>query len=273
MQIVIPTYMRETRQRAFNLMPKEIQKRTIVVTHSGRAELLKANNPCQKVHDLGQTDGIADVRQKIFNWLSKSNDKIFIIDDHCQFYTSESDGEKRKISPTPFKGNAGLTDWRRMLEDVESQLDEHGQVGISPRPGNNRHLGEIVTPGRVYSCYGLNVKRLKTIGCSFDGMYKKDNRIKLFEDFYLSLHMLTRGVSNAVLYNYGFMHSHGEEGGNSTIRTNDLQKLCLEKLQEEFPRYVKIVQRKAISWSIGNPDFRWECVISWKKALTESINA
>ncbi len=65
MIVVIPTFMREDNQKCYNAMPPEIQSRVVLVTHSGRAELLKQNNPTAKVVDLGQTDGIADVRQKV----------------------------------------------------------------------------------------------------------------------------------------------------------------------------------------------------------------
>ena len=272
MLIVIPTFMRETRQIAYNHLPKELKLQTVLVTHSGRAELLRKENPGAKVHDLGVTDGIADVRQKIVDWASKSNDQIFMMDDGCHFYTSVSDGEKRKIAPTAFKGQDGLKHYRSMLEDMLEHLQGHAQVGISPRPGNNRNLNDTVSPGRVYSCCALDLVMLKQMKARYDGMYQKNKQIKLFEDFYLTLHLLTRGVSNVILYNWGFMHDHGKGGGNSTIRNNDLQKLCLEALQQEFPDYVKIVQRKATSWNVGNPEFRWECIISWKKALTEAVN-
>lgn len=274
MKIVIPTYLRENRQIAYQFMPRSVKAETTLVTHSGRADLLRRSNPGADVLDLGVTDGIADVRQKILDWCeSEGHDKVFVVDDGCRFYTSSSDGTTRKIAPTPLRDR--LLDeghYRQMLLDVEVALDRYAQVGISPRPGNNRHLGPVLSPARTYSCYGVNVALARSVGARFDGMYRKDNRLKLFEDFYFSLYLLTRGIPNAVLYDYGFMHDHGKYGGNSTVRTNDLQKLCLESLQAEFPRYVKLVQRKAVSWGIGNQEFRWECVISWKKALTEAID-
>lgn len=272
MKIVIPTFMRESRQLAYSLMPDAIKRRTTLVTHSGRAEVLAKNNPTATIHDLGKTDGIADVRQKIIDWVGGQDDKVFILDDGCMFYTSRSDGAKRKIAPTPMRGNEYLKPYTDMLRTIERALDEYVQVGISPRPGNNRQLDAILSPGRAYSCYGVNVRKANDLNVRFDGMYRKNQEIRLFEDFFFTLSLLTQGHPNAILYNYGFMHDHGKTGGNSTIRTNDLQKKCLEALQSEFPAYVKIVQRKATSWHIGDPEFRWETVIQWKKALEEAIN-
>lgn len=272
MKIVIPTFMREDRQIAYQHLPAFLRRSVTLVTHSGRAPLLRKHNPTAKIHDLGKTDGIADVRQKIVDWVALTDDKMFMMDDGCHFYPSRCDGVVRKIAPIPMKGEGFFKEWNQMLEEIEIALDTYVQVGVSPRPGNNRHLGNVLSPARVYSCYGVNVAAAKMLGARFDTLYQRDNRLKLFEDFYFSLYLLTRGYPNAVLCNWGFMHDHGKLGGNSTIRTNDLQKLCLEALQSEFPNYVKIIQRKAKSWSIGNPDFRWECIIQWKKALEERIN-
>lgn len=272
MKIVIPTLMREDRQIAYHNMPKAIQKITTIVTHSGRADILREHNPGANIHDLGKTDGIADVRQKVMDWVRSQDSKMFMLDDGCRFYTSKVLGGIRKISNTPISKESGEKDWFHLLETMEKMLEQYVQVGVSPRPGNNRHLESILSPGRAYSCYGVNVAKAHRINARFDTLYQRNNQVKLFEDFYFSLFLLTRGFPNAILYDWGFMHDHGKPGGNSLIRTNDLQKICLEALQEEFPGYVKIVQRKAKSWNIGNPEFRWECIIQWKKALTEAIH-
>ena len=273
MIIVIPTYKRETKQRCFENMHPSIRKKTVLVTHSGRANLLKKSYPEATVHDLGKTNGIADVRQQVVNHFSKSEEKIFMADDGCIFYTSWVEEGKRKISPTNFKGPKSRVKWEKMLETLETLLDDYPQVGISPRPGNNRQPNSVHSPGRVYSCFGLNLPEIKEIGARFDGMYQKNKKIKLYEDFYFTLYMLTRGIPNAILYDYGFMHDHGKEGGNSLIRNNDLQKECIEALIKEFPDYVKLYQKEAKSWGVGEDSFRWECRIQWKKAFEQRVNA
>lgn len=274
MKIVIPTYLREDNQRCLANMPDKIKKKTILFTHSGRAGILKKNNPGIEVVDLKKTNGIADVRQQVINWCFEEGMKrVFMADDGCIFYTSWREGDKRKISPTNFRGEKSIDDWEAMLSRVNSLLKEFPQVGISPRPGNNRQLKDIHSPGRVYSCFGLNLKKIYTVGATFDGMYQKDHKVKLFEDFYFTLYLLTRGIPNAVLYEYGFMHDHGKTGGNSQIRNNKLQKRCIEALIKEFPEYVTLYQRDAKSWGVGKEDFRWECRIQWKKAYEQRINA
>lgn len=273
MLIAIPTHEREDRQKAFSYLPKTFKKKCILFAHDGRAKLLKEKNPEATVEDLGKTDGIADVRQRIVDWCSEREQNIFMMDDGCQFYTSQVVGDKRKISPKPFKGLTGKIHYQRMFSEIEEHLEDHAQVGISPRPGNNRQLKSVHSPGRVYSCFGLNLDVLYEVGATFDGLYQKDRKLKLYEDFYLTLYLLTRGISNALLYDYGFMHDHGKSGGNSSQRNNKTQKLCIEALIEEFPDYVTLYQREAKSWGVGEEDFRWECRIQWKKAFEQRVNA
>jgi len=242
MIVVIPTFMREDNQKCYNAMPPEIQSRVVLVTHSGRAELLKQNNPTAKVVDLGQTDGIADVRQKVIEKFHGTGaTKVMIIDDSCTFKKRD---ENMKLV------NMEVQDW------------------------NNRVLEDVKEIGRSYSCYGLNVAQLFEQGIRFDGMYQKDKEIKLYEDFYLILKLLTTGNKNAIIYKYAFNHPHGRKGGNSTVRTNELQKKCILSLVKEFPGLVELVKKENPSWKAGLNDedeFRWEVKISWQEAYKRGL--
>jgi hypothetical protein len=261
MKIIVPTYMREERQGAYRGLPDCLKKDVILFTHSGRAPLLKKHNPEAKVVDLGKCDGIADVRQSIVTYCGcEGLGKVMMIDDQCYFNFRLPSGKLSVMD------NAKR--FHTMLGEVSDMLDDFPQVGISPRPGNNRVTEDYVSPSRSYSCYGLNVASLFSNDICFDGMYVKDNRIKLFEDFYLTLSMLLKGIPNAVLYKYAHYHNHGKDGGNSHYRTSDTQLLCLEALREEFPSFVKLVQKESKTWLFkdGEAQYRWECVVQWKKA-------
>lgn len=271
MIVAIPTYMREHRQKAYESMPPLVREHAILFTHSGRADLLRKHQPRATIVDLGVTDGIADVRQKLLDYALARGKKILIIDDKCQFMTSAVVNGQRKPGNTWIRGVEADLHWANILSTVEHKLDEYPQVGISPRPGNNRRPEPWLTPGRAYSVYGVNPARCAELGVRFDGMYQKDKRIKLYEDFYLTLALLTRGVANSIWFEYCFQTDHGKEGGNNTIRTNELQKLCADALAAEFPDYVKVVQRESKTFKIpGQEDFRWEVSIQWKKALTQA---
>ena len=267
MIIVIPTYLREDNQKCYDNMPAAIKKMTYLVTHSGRAEILKAAQPAARVIDLGKTDGIADVRQKILDHFEpmrktemRATEKIMIIDDSCTF--------KMKTAENKLV-NMEAADWFDMFQMVSDNLDTYPMVGISDQGGNNRVLEDVKEIGRAYSCYGLDMKALKDNGIRFDGMYQKNPEIKLYEDFYLILSLLTKGLKNALVYKYAFNHPHGKKGGNSTVRTNELQKKCLLALQAEFPGLVDLVKKEDPSWKAGlddKDDFRWEARIAWQEA-------
>lgn len=270
MNIVIPTYMREENQKCFNAMPDEIKKVVWLATHTDRVAELKKHNPTARVIDLGITDGIADVRQKCVDHFYKEEgsdpevlraiDRLMIIDDSCTF---KKKSEENKLV------NLDVADWYDMFSMVSKNLEKYPMVGISDQGGNNRVLEDVKEIGRVYSCYGVDIRFLKHNNIRFDGMYQKNKEIKLYEDFYLILSILTAGFKNAIIYKYAFNHPHGKKGGNSTVRTNALQKQCLLALQEEFPGLVELVKKEDPSWKAGlddTEDFRWEARIQWQEA-------
>ena len=265
MKIVIPTFMREDWQNCFQRLPDSIKKNTLLFTHSGRAPLLRKHNPTANVYDMGKCDGIADVRQNVIDHCELMGlEKVFMMDDQCYFNVRGSDMKLRTIESEKT--------FHEMVDKVEGFLDTYPQVGISPRPGNNRVEEDFRTACRSYSCYGLNIKTMSENGLCFDGMYKKDKNIKLFEDFYFTLSMLVKGIPNAVLYGYAHYHNHGRPGGNSHYRNSQTQLLCLEALRDEFPDFVKIVQRSSKTWVFkehkehAEKQLRWECTVQWKKA-------
>jgi hypothetical protein len=262
MKILIPTYMRETKQKCWENLPEEIRKKTYLCTHSDRVSILKENYPEANVHDIGITDGIADVRQKLLYVFS--DEKVFIIDDSCTF-TYREDMKLKKIETSE--------KFEEMLATVETMLDTYPMVGISDRGGNNRVPESFQEIGRSYSCYGINIKKFKEHGIRFDGMYQDNKEIKLFEDFYVILSLLSKGLKNAILYEFAFNHPHGAEGGNSVHRTNELQKKCYQELSRRFPGIVKLVEKKDASWVLDKENnSRTEAIISWKKCF-EGSNA
>lgn len=264
MLIAIPTLMREDNQKCFNNMPEWVKEMTVLATRTDRVEELKKHNPTATVIDLGMTDGIADVRQRLLDYAA--NRKVLIVDDSCVFM--ERDQDTLKLSEITEDG------WRDMLTMVETMLDTYPWVGISDRGGNNRVPEEFKEIARSYSCYGIDPVAMRKHGVRFDGMYQKNKEIKLYEDFYATLALLTKGIKNAVIFRFAFNHPHGKPGGNSVFRTTELQRKCLEALSAEFPGLVKLVKKEDPSWVTDQGDnFRWEAVISWSEAYKSGGNS
>lgn len=264
MRILIPTYMREDSQRCWDNMPESVRSRTTLCTRSDRVDVLKQNYPDANVLDIGETDGIADVRQRLVDLAQ--GEKIMIIDDNCTFMYRNEEMKLRKMEEE--------SQWLEMLDMVESELDNYAWVGISDRAGNNRIEEDLVEITRSYSCYGINPKMFEDNCITFDGMYKKDKKVKLFEDFYAILSMLKAGMKNAVIYKYAFNHPHGKPGGNSTFRNGELQELCYKALAKEFPGVVKLTVKENASWTTDeNETSRTEAIIGWKKAFIDRSGA
>jgi hypothetical protein len=261
MKIYIPTYLREERQNALNNLPDSIKEMVTLVTHSGRALELRRATDQHEVIELPAADGIADVRQQI---LELSPDpKILIIDDQCRFKKRTPEMKYEKMSSEDYLELFGL---------IEKHLDLYAMVGISDRGGNNRLLEPTKEVARMYSVYGLNRDIIKEAGASFDGMWRKDNEIKLYEDFYLILKLLTSGYPNLLINNFVFETPHGVAGGNSTFRNNSTQLKCIQALQKEFPDFVKVVRKEDSSWTTDGEDTgRFEAQIAWKEAFKSSL--
>jgi len=263
MIIIIPTHMREQNQKCYNNMPQFVKNMTVLAARSDRVAELTKYNPSACIIDIGETDGIADVRQRVVDYAK--DEKVLIVDDSCVFMQRDSD---LKLSEITEEG------WKEMLNMVETMLDDYPWVGISDRGGNNRVPEDFKEVARSYSCYGINPVTMRQHGVRFDGMYQKNKEIKLYEDFYATLALLTKGVKNAVIFKYAFNHPHGKPGGNSVFRTTDLQRKCLEALASEFPGYVKLVKKEDPSWVTGKGDkFRWEAIISWSEAFKSGGNS
>jgi hypothetical protein len=264
MNILIPTYMRETDQRCWDNMPEDIRKRAFLCSRTDRVEILRENYPDANIIDIGETDGIADVRQRLVN--IAGNRKIMIVDDSCTFMYRDEEMKLKKMEDPAM--------WNEMLDMVDTMLDDYAWVGISDRAGNNRIEEDFTEITRSYSCYGVNTKMFNQNGISFDGMWKEDKELKLFEDFYAILSMLSKGMKNAVIYKYAFNHPHGKEGGNSTFRNEELQQKCYQALSRKFPGIIKLKVKENASWTADSENTsRTEAIISWKKAYNENTGA
>lgn len=257
MKIVIPTLGREETQKVIYQFPDELKSRLFLATRKASVDKLRKHNPGFNILELpDETDGIADTRQRCIDLLPIG--KVWMLDDMVKL--------QKRTPDMRVTGAATPEEVKEMYDLISEGLDYYPMVGLSPRPGNNRveqFKKDII---RSYSCYGLRTDIFKEVGISFDGMYKKDQNIKLFEDNYLILSLLTNGFLNTNVYEYVCSHTHNLPGGNSTHRNNDTQRVACEALQREFPDFVKVVEKEGKKWGQGM-DSRPEVHMQWKKAF------
>lgn len=256
MVIAIPTYMRESQQKVFNRMPAELQKLTRVYTRESRVDELKKFIPAENVFSLpDDTAGIAQTRQRVLEDVPSK--KLWMIDDKLIF--RRKNREFHILAGDP-------EDFFKMYAGLSIMLDYVPIGGISPGPMNDKYNEMLRLNMRLFSNYAIRTDILKQEGIKFTGMYEKNPDVRLYEDFYVVLSLLTRGYSNMLIYDYCFDHVHNSKGGNSTYRTSAMQKMCAEALSSEFPGIIKLVTKNQKTWG-GGMDVRTDVQVSWKKAV------
>lgn len=254
--IVIPTLGRERIQKTIYNIPKVIRRCAYLVTKASRAPLLRRCNPDVNIIEIpNDVSGIAQTRQLAIE--AVPSNKVFMMDDLMDFFVRDDNMKLKKCN-----GTRHVVD---MINDVSKALDMYAHVGISARGGNNRVATYKHDVTRSFSCYGLRKDVLRQLGIRFDDMYNDNNDIKLYEDFYVILAMLSAKYPNTCIYDFAFSHPHNHKGGNSLYRTVQLQKNCAQYLAKRFPNVVKLKLVKG-SWG-GDMKERYDVTIAWKKAF------
>lgn len=260
MLIVITTFMREENQKAIKQIPTSLHEKVRLFTREDRVSELRKHVPenIQIIANPMDIDGIADIRQRCIDALPKG--KVWVMDDLCTF------GRRDPENPTKTIGKLTEEEFAELYNIVEKELDTYIQVGFSPRGGNNQFEGTRKVIGRCYTTYGLRTDLMDEHNIKFDGMYQKNKEIKLYEDYYITLSMLTKGLENVVIYDWFFNYTHNVKGGNSTFRTLDLQEKACFELKKHFPEFVEVIDKEG-DWGSQGMSSRKEPRISWKASF------
>jgi hypothetical protein len=255
--------MREQQQRAIHQIPKSLHDRVYMFTREDRVEELRKHVP-DTINIIGNPmdiDGIADIRQRCIDHPLVGKGKVWFIDDLVTFGW-------RNEQMKQFNGMEE-TEWLKMYQMVETLLDDYMQVGFSARGGNNHVEEDTKEVGRAYTTYGLRTDLMLKEGIRFDGMYQLNKEVKLYEDYWITLRMLTSGFKNCIIYKYFFNYTHNNAGGNSTFRTLELQEQAALELKKHFPQFVT-VETKEGAWGKMGMENRKEVRIQWLKAYQSS---
>lgn len=262
MIIVIPTYKREENQKAYNNLPKEIQERVVVATHSGRGSILKQHNPTMNIHEWDAELFIPGVRQSCM----ELGEKVMIIDDQCIFMKRVYEGDKIKHVKLET-----AAEYAQMFIEIEKELDNYFWVGPSPKSSNTLHKESRSEIIRSYSCYGINSKMIQDAGVSFTVLEDENPQAKILEDFYVLLAMFEKGHKNLMLHDWVFDHKHGTSGGNSVSRDNTVQEQSQIQLMKHFPNYVTQYEKDNPSWvAEQGATTRTEVRVKWKAVYESS---
>ena len=261
LKIVTTTFMREDKQKAIFQIPASLHEHVYMFTREDRVEELRNHIP-SSVRIIGNPmdiDGIADIRQRCIEQVPKG--KVWVIDDLCTFGWRDENLKQYN--------DMDEQKWLEMYNTVDKMLDDYMQVGFSARGGNNHVTEDFKEVGRAYATYGLRTDWMEREGIRFDGMHQLNKEVKLYEDYWITLSMLTKGFKNAIIYKYFFNYTHNNVGGNSTFRTLELQEQAAYELQKHFPQFVT-VETKEGTWGKMGMENRKEVRIQWQKAYQSS---
>jgi len=262
-KIIITTFMREDKQKAVFQIPASLHDQVYMFTREDRVEELRKHIP-ETIRIIGNPmdiDGIADIRQRCIEHPAIGKGKVWFIDDLATFGWRDTELKQFNDMPESL--------FMMMYDRLDKTLDSYMQVGFSARGGNNHVREDFKEVGRAYTTYGLRTDWMEEADIRFDGMYRANPKIKLYEDYWITLSMLTKGHKNAILYNFFFNYVHNNVGGNSTFRTLELQEQAAEELRKYFPQFVSI-ETKEGSWGKMGMDNRKEVRIQWQKAHQSS---
>jgi len=261
MKIVVPTLGREEKQKFIYTLPDGLKKHLYVATKEDNVKEFEKHNPGFNVISLpNDTHGVAQTRQRIIDILPKG--KIWMVDDLTIFQKRQEDIRLK---------NASSEELYELYNDISEFLDYYIQVGISPRAKNNFFPFYKKDVMRSFSSYGLRTDLLEELEIHFDDMYNKNKEYLLFEDYYLTLSLLSRGYPNTVLYEWAISYEHNKSGGNSMIRTNEVQEKSVQGLKEHFPQFVKARKVESKGWKTKNMEIRTEPSIQWKKTFMSAF--
>ncbi len=264
MLIFIPSMSRAKDVITVRFLPKRWLERTwIVVPESQRRDYYHHNRRVQILEVPDKLKGIHNTRQFIADWCPERY--CFQMDDDMTFVQRRDDWspERPRFAPTFDRFDAQKIGG--MLDVMESWLIDEGfsHVGLSARQGNNyvkERIFKDVT--RMNNVYGHDLDALDWYGIRWD-------KLRVMEDFYVTLSLLTRGYPNRLLVDYAWnQKGSGAEGGCSKYRTNEVQTEAALLLQKIFPQYVTVVEKKSKSGWKGM-ETRTDVRIQWKKAFDQ----
>lgn len=185
-------------------------------------------------------------------------EKFVMLDDDLRFFTRiDEHGTKLRKSTQE--------DTLDMLRAVEGVLDSGcALAGISARQGNN-HAGEGPRPllahnTRTNGATGVRTKEFLSV---------EHNRVKVMEDFDVSIQLLRAGHENATVFYWAYdQNQTNAVGGCSSYRTHAIQHESAVKLQElHGEKLVRLRQKQ--NKTGGEFGTRTEVTVYWKKAAAE----
>ena len=253
--IYIPTYKRSGKVSTIKYLGKSAMHMVNLVTRHDEAEAYKAAYPGINVLPLPEsTTNLSQTRQ----WIMDNCPTRFLmqLDDDLDLHKrpDRKDYHLRPLVEDQFS---------EMLEEMRAFMDQNEIVhcAVSAREGNNRNPEDWRFNQRYMRAYIFDLDVVRK--------FKYSEPCCGTEDFHMALQLLTAGYRSAVMFCYAQgQGTSNAKGGLSTYRTIEYHNNAMAKLQEAFPKYVKLRNVKTKTAWQGME--RVDATVKWKEAYKNS---
>lgn len=263
MRIYIPSLGRPHKQITWNeLQGVRGLKKSDVVVVVGHEDVDAYTNPGNN----GMTflvpppsiKGIGKVRQWLLEYHAKhsTDQRMVMMDDDLTFSTRRTDDPTKAVPATK-------EDIARMLKSMAGMLKYMLHGSIIAREGANRVADHgVLYNTRLLRVLGYRAADVLKLGVKFD-------RLPVMEDFDVTLQLLRLGKENFSICEWWQNQAgSGLEGGCSTYRDMEMQKVGALGLKKLHPDFVTVVEKTTKgAWGGGT---RTDVKIAWKKAFASA---
>lgn len=198
-------------------------------------------------------DGIARTRE--YCGRAAKTDRFLMLDDDLKFFRRTSPTDYRLRTPTELGDDVA-----GMLYAVSRALDRYAHVAVSAREGNNR----LPYPGAECS------RPLRALAYRTDEFLRCEHgRVRVMEDFDVTLQMIRRGLKNFVLSYWSQDQKQTQAaGGCSDYRTLELHEAEVRRFAVLHEGFVRLRDKK--NKTGGAFGSRLEATIYWQRAWESS---
>lgn len=258
MKIYIPTRGRVKNQLTLRGLPPELQEQAIIVCP--KDEIGRHDVECRydkiKTNFLAQPDDIKFIADKR-KWIVEQcpEDKLVMLDDDLRFAV------RREDNPGLFRKATNedvLTAFKELAEILSEETPHAGFAARGMSIGDAAKRGGWQESKRAMYVLGFYLPIAR--------FWAEWGRIRIREDFDITLQLLSMGFPNRV--NYSFVtdqKAFTPGGGDSPLeRTVDISNAAARQLQELHPDYVTLSEK-----TFANSPSRTEVIIQWIKAYED----
>jgi hypothetical protein len=258
LMLYIPTRARVQKQRTFNSLPKELQKRVTIVCPPD--EVAQHEAAGRRAVGCPKTN-IGETRDWILDLATKRGERyIMMLDDDFKVQVRRDDD--RTPSGVPKITDATPAEVLEAFKWVEDTLKEVAHCSFGARSLSPDVTGEYKEPMKALWSLAYDMKVVNALKARFcKGMTQPST----MEDYNITLQLLTHGYPNRVslVYRMGGSTANSK-GGCSTWRTTPIQTASAHALKKLFPAFVELRPKK--EWQ-GMEEGMMDVTVQWVKAL------